>query len=275
MIVIILVLLLIFIGGGGFYYYKTSQPPTQIPPPPTQIPPPQAAPYTTPYAEPQTPPAPTAPYITPYAEPSPTAPYETPYAEPLTPPAPAAPYTTPYAEPQTPPPPTADYTTPYAPPPPMAPYVTPYAPPPPTAPYVTPYTEPQIEKEPDIVYVAPTTFSPEDDKIDIVAVKLNPIGGNCPCDSSGWCGPDGKCYETCSASGKCSAAAVPRKNIYYCNYDACKLSGVGGDCPCDPNIAFCGPDGTCYEICRDRGTCLADNVPRSTDDERICDYSNC
>ncbi len=272
MIVIILVLLLIFIGSG-FYYYKSSQPPTQIPPPPTApyitpyAPPSPTAPYETPYAEPtptaQIPPPPTTPYVTPYAPPSPTAPYETPYAEPAPTtlaPSPTVPYTTPYTEPI----PT------YAPPP-----TTYTPPPPPTAPYVTPYTEPQIEKEPDIVYVAPTTFSPEDDKIDIVAVKLNPIGGNCPCDSSGWCGPDGKCYETCSASGKCSAAAVPRKNIYYCNYDACKLSGVGGDCPCDPNIAFCGPDGTCYEICRDRGTCLADNVPRSTDDERVCDYSNC
>lgn len=159
-------------------------------------------------------------------------------------------------------------------------------------PVATPYVPPQVvapapvakPTPADITYNNPTTFNPDAGPADVapvvpvaapvVAPTLSGPGGNCPCDPKlAWCGPDNKCYETCYASGRCAGNDVPRKNIYSCDYDACKLSGVGGNCPCDPNVAWCGPDNKCYETCVNRGRCAGNDVPRQN--TYSCDYSNC
>ncbi len=138
---------------------------------------------------------------------------------------------------------------------------------------------PQVTTTPapvDIAYNNPTTFNPDAGPADVAPVvpTLSGVGGNCPCDPKlAWCGPDNKCYETCYASGRCAGNDVPRKNIYSCDYDACKLSGVGGNCPCDPNVAWCGPDNKCYETCFNRGSCAGNDVPRQN--TYSCDYSRC
>jgi len=149
-------------------------------------------------------------------------------------------------------------------------------------PYVPPVVAPSVPAQvvaptpAEITYNNPTTFNPDAGPADVAPVvpTLSGPGGNCPCDPKlAWCGPDNKCYETCYASGRCAGNDVPRKNIYSCDYDACKLSGVGGNCPCDPNVAWCGPDNKCYETCFNRGSCAGNDVPRQN--TYSCDYSRC
>jgi len=50
-------------------------------------------------------------------------------------------------------------------------------------------------------------------------------------------------------------------------------SGPGGNCPCDPTLAWCGPDNKCYETCYTRGSCAGNLVPRIN--TYSCDYSRC
>ena len=62
-------------------------------------------------------------------------------------------------------------------------------------------------------------------ELKVTSMPLSGLGGPCvagiwPCISGNTC-INGKCYETCVASGACAANQVPRRNTYACDYTQC------------------------------------------------------